>query len=327
MKTISVNVFNACVPCSCHCKYCLLSYERKLEGTDFLAGISFSKEFKIWLSKNHPEVNFMYYFGYSMDTPYLIDSMDEIANLNSNSPKFMQFNGLKLRDDKELDSFLINLKNKGLELIDLTFYGLENTHDNFAERKNDFAYLIRIIECANKIGINSEVGIPVMKNNLNEIDALIDLLKPMVKKIFLFVPHCGGKGVTLENQKIDINVYNQLSDDSKAYFNRSKYKTQFEWLNEENKEPTGRILTLSLNPNNINNRNFEEIYASLEKMDEDFYSNFPSFNELLKMYYDKNDQRLYSKKDIYAHLRRMHIVNNDLKISDIDERYSYSLRV
>lgn len=327
MKTIALNVFNACVPCSCHCKYCLLSYERKLEGADFLAGISFSKDFKKWLSINHPDVKFSYYFGYSMDTPFLLESMNVLSELNSPIAYVMQLNGLKLRNDEELYNYLSELKGKGLKLIDLTFYGLENTHDNFAERKNDFAYLLRILECAKRIGLDTEIGIALMKNNINEMDELINLLKRKANKIFIFVPHCGGKGISLESQKIDLSDYALLSKGTKAYLNRNKYKTQKEWLDEDGSEPNERILNFSLNPNNVNNQNFEEVFASLEKMDEDFYSNFPSFKQLLEIYFDENDSKLYSKKDLYAHLRRLHIYRNKLKISDIDERYSYSLRV
>lgn len=94
MKTKSVNVLNLCVPCACHCKYCLLSYERKLIGVEFHRGLEYAKKFQEWLKYNHPDVSFMYYFGYSMDTPFLKESLNELDTLNSPMPKFLQLNGI-----------------------------------------------------------------------------------------------------------------------------------------------------------------------------------------------------------------------------------------
>lgn len=91
--------------------------------------------------------------------------------------------------------------------------------------------------------------------------------------------------------------------------------------------PKERILFLSLLPSNINNENFENVYASLEKMDEDFYSKIPDFNTLLRLYFDESDDTLYSQKDLYTILRRRFIIESKIDINDIDECYSYSLRI
>ncbi len=70
-----------------------------------------------------------------------------------------------------------------------------------------------------------------------------------------------------------------------------------------------------------------EVLSYLEQIDNDYYSVIPSFNELLKIYYDNNDLRLYTKKDLYKIYRSKFIDENKLKILDVtDERYSGSFR-
>lgn len=41
---------------------------------------------------------------------------------------------MKMRDDEELQSYLLKLKALGIATIDLTFYGLRQHHDQFAGR-------------------------------------------------------------------------------------------------------------------------------------------------------------------------------------------------
>lgn len=70
-----------------------------------------------------------------------------------------------------------------------------------------------------------------------------------------------------------------------------------------------------------------EVLSYLEQIDNDYYSVIPSFNELLKIYCDNNDLRLYTKKDLYRIYRSKFIDENKLKILDVtDECYSGSFR-
>ena len=81
------------------------------------------------------------------------------------------------------------------------------------------------------------------------------------------------------------------------------------------------------NIEDIEKKTFEEVIKELEEMDDYFYSIVPSFNELLIKYADKNDNSLFSKKDLYAIYRKRYIQENKLEIKDItDERYSGSIR-
>lgn len=117
------------------------------------------------------------------------------------------------------------LKQNGTKLIDLTFYGLEERHDQFADRKGDFNYLLKIIDIANEIELDVEVGIVITKDNINDVSELVKLLETKTKSLFIFAPHSGGIGININDKKISLFDYESLDSNSKKYFNRNKFKT------------------------------------------------------------------------------------------------------
>lgn len=330
VKTKSINIFNLNVPCFNHCRYCLLSWDNNLLGIPYDRSIKFARRFYEWLKVNHPEINFSYYFGYSMDHPHLLDVIKFMKETNSPSSKFLQFDGMKFREKEELEILLNNLKREGIEILNFTIYGQRKFHDKFASRKGDFDLMINTIKIAKKLKLNVEVGLPVIKDNLKDLDELIKLFTKLKTKLFLFTPHSGGRGKTIYSSKITINDYLNMSDDVKKYFNKANNKTPYEWFKSPPKEVENRSLQLSLMPSNIEkleNSSFEDIVTYLEELDESFYDKVPSFTELLNKYVDINDDRLYTKKDLYQIYVKRYIDENNLDIVDItDERYSGSIR-
>lgn len=330
MKTTSLNILNLCVRCYNHCKYCLLSWDGKCLGIDYARSVEYARNFYNWIKSTHPDINFVYYFGYSMDHPDLPEAIKFMQETNSPGGEFFQFDGMKMRTREELQELLGSIKELGIKLIDFTFYGTQEYHDGFAGRKGDFELMMNSMEIALEKGLNVEVGIPITKENISQIDALIKMLPEDKIRIFLFTPHSGGRGVTLLDSKITIDDYERLSSTAKQYFNRNNNKTPLEWLDTDIPVVKNRVLTLSLLPTNIEHfeqLSFEGTLNELERMDEDYYSLVPDFQSLLKMYVDSNDRRLYSKKDLYLLYRRQYIADNKLTVVDMtDERFSGSLR-
>ena len=330
MITKSINVFNLNVPCCNCCRYCLLSWSGDVLGIDYDRSVKFADKFYNWLKENRPEIKFTYYFGYSMEHPKLLDVIKFMQKTNSPGGEFLQFDGMRKRTKEELNTFLNELKNVGIKLIDMTFYGDESYHDQFAGRKGDYQLMLDTIDVALGVGIDVQVGIPVMKDNLNQLDGLVEAFLQKNIRLHLFTPHSGGRGKTIQNQKIALLDYEKMSDKVKKQFNRNGNKTPLEWLNQPPKEVKSRVLTLSLLKSNIEDlekKSFEEIIANLEQMDDEFYSQIPSFDELLEKYADKNDCHLYTKKDLYSIYRTRYFRENNLKITDItDERFCGSIR-
>lgn len=299
-------------------------------GVDYEKSVNYANAFYQWLKINHPEINFAYFFGYSMEHPQLFEAIEFMQKTNSPGGEFLQLDGLKKRTTNELESFLVKLKNSGIKLINLTFYGTEEFHDTFAGRKGDFTLMVNTLNIAHDIGLNVEVGIPALKNNVNQLEELVKLLSVNETPVRIFTPHSGGKGKNLINQKITIDDYNLLSEQVKMRFNRNNNRTQFEWFLNPPEEVTARTLVISLlasNFDDLQKQSFEQTIKHLESLDENYYSAVPSFQALLAKYCDKNDNRLYTKKDLYNIYRNKFIQENNLKIVDItDERFSGSIR-
>lgn len=330
IKTKSINVLNLCVPCHNHCKYCLLSYNGKLLGIDYERSIKYAKGFYEWIKNNRPDIEFIYYFGYSMDHPNLIEVIKFMQTIKSPMGEFLQLNGMKMRSKDELYIFMNELKSVGIKLIDFTFYGLNEYHDSFSGRKGDFNLMLNSLNVALDIGIKVEIGIPALKSNLNQLESLVDYFNNKNVDLYIFTPHSGGRGKYLYNDKITIEDYNNLSDNVKKYINRNNNKTPIEWLNTKLNKVENRVLTLSLIPSNMNDletKSYKEIINELEEMDEKYYSIIPSFEELLKIYASNDDINLYSKKDLYIIYRNKFIKDNNINIFDnTDERFNNSLR-
>lgn len=331
MKTTSFAIQNLCVPCSCHCKYCLLSYDGKLKGIDYEKSKEFVKRFYAWIKKTHPDWSFMFYFGYSMEHPNLFEAIDFLKEIDSPITNFLQLNGLKMRKNSEIESYLSKLKERGIKLVDVTLYGNKEYHDKFAGRKGDYDYMWNIIRTAIQVGIDLEVSLPIHQENKEMLEKIVvDLENLNIKNIFNFIPHQEGRGECLNPIRLTLEDYLTLNQRVQKYINLSKYKTESEWL--KNKAPIWkhRNLTLSLTKENIESlekMKFEDIVASIEAIDEAYYSRIPDFSTLAKLYGDQNGTKFYSFRDLYYTYKRKYIDDNHIDIYDIyDERQSFSRR-
>ena len=330
MKTVSLNIFNSCVPCHNYCRYCLLSWDNTCLGIEYERSMEYARNFYNWLKMKRKDMNFMYYFGYSMEHPDLLNAIKFMQDTNSPGGEFLQLDGLKMRSIEELRELFCQLKEAGIKMVNFTFYGTKDFHDKFAGRKADYELMMNSLNIALEYGIEVEVGIPILKDNMLLIDNLISELPTDRIKLHVFIPHSGGRGKYLQNSKITVEDYEELSDNTKKYLNRNLFCTPNEWLNHDISKHNNRILTLSLLPTNIDhfeNQSFEETINELEKMDEDYYSVIPDFRSLLEMYANGTDTCLYSKKDLYMLYRKRYIEENQISIIDMtDERFSNSLR-
>ena len=329
MKTTSINVFTHVVPCHNHCKYCLLNWNGKAIGANYERSEKYAKKFSEWLKINHPEINFTFYFGYSMEHPELINKTANLKDIGSPSASFLQFDGMKMRNSAELESFIKQLKGSGIKTLNFTFYGTKDFHDKFAGRIGDYDLMINTVDCALENGLSIEVGIPAIKDNLYQLDYLVNYFEKKADRLFIFTPHSKGRGANLINHKITLNDYELLSDKVKRYFNRSTNKTPIEWLKSDIKNEEYRVLNISLTNDNIEhfeNQSFDKTIEEIEKMDDEYYFVIPSFQKLLSKY-ATDDNCLYTKKDLYYIYQKRYIKENNLELADInDERYCGSIR-
>lgn len=332
MKTVSINVMNLCVPCENRCRYCLLSYDGQIAGVEYKRSEAYARRFREWLRENRPDLSFLFGFGYSMEHPNLLDAIDFCRSIGSATGEFLQFDGMKFRSKPELTHLLSDLQTHGIQLIDLTFYGTEAYHDRFAARRGDYRLMMDTLSVANEVGLDVTVSIPLTHENAGQIDdLLLEIEQYRVKRISCFVPHREGQGRTLDAVRFSSEDYLRLSDHAKGYFNRSRFRTEREWLAlNAYPEDQKRVLTLTLTPDNMDDFEqlpFDQTIRYLEQLDDSYYSVIPSLRELAAVYGNPENEQYFSLRDLYMTYQARFIAGHQLAIHDInDERQCFSRR-
>lgn len=331
MKTVSINVMNLCVPCENRCRYCLLSYDGTVSGVDYIRSKDYAQRFYEWLRENRPELSFLFGFGYSMEHPELLAAIDFCQRTGSATGEFLQFDGMKFRTDEELEVLLRQLKEHGIKLIDLTFYGTEEYHDRFAARKGDYRLMMHTLAMANQVGMDVTVSIPITHENVDQIDDLIAQLNHYrTQRITCFIPHGEGRGRLLEPVRFSTEDYCKLSEDVHSRINWKRFKTEADWLHSGFPITENRVLTVTLRPENVEffeRLSFGETIAYLEKLDNDYYAALPTVEELAEIYGDPNGNRYYSARDLHLNYQRRYLDDHRIQVYDMnDERHCFSRR-
>ncbi len=331
VQTKSVMIQNLCVTCFNHCRYCLLSWDGKETGTEWKRGVDLAERYIREIREARPQVNVSFSFGYSMEHPELKEAIQTLRRLGSPTADFLQCDGMAMRDEQQCRELMYTLKETGIRHLNFTVYGPEEYHDRFAGRHGDFGLLLRMMCAAEEAGIPFSTGIPVTQENIKETDELIDTLKKAgSKKITLFIPHEEGRGKTMNPIRLQKKDLSFLSTESLQLLNRDLYRTESDWLKNPETPKTNRSILLSLRADNIENyekRDALSVLEEIEALDEEYYSSFPDFTELTRLYGDEEGERLYRFRDLYHHYRSLYAIDHKLDIYDVtDERQSGSRR-
>lgn len=245
----------------------------------------------------------------------------------------MQCNGINIKSESETDKFVKNLKNAGIKNIDVTFFGDEKYHDQFAARKGDYQFMLQLAKSAVKEGIICSPTIVISEENKEILGKLLEVLIEItpIKNIHSFLPDYRGRGYLLEDSRLTARSYEILSDTVKRTLNIDRYKTEQEWLlSGELPEYTKRVLIITLRKDNIEmleNMACDEIIEYVEKLDTDYYNAIPTINELAKRYGNKHNTRLYRLRDLFWMWQKRYIQENHINIYDVtDERFCNIVR-
>ena len=331
IQTKSVLIQTLCVPCRNRCRYCLLSWDGQTVGAAWERSVSLAERLIGELKEARPGVNVSFSFGYSMEHPDLRNAIRTLKRLGSPTAKFLQCDGMAMRDEKQCRDLMEMLKDEGVKTLSFTVYGSEKYHDRFAGRRGDFALLLRMMRAASASGISFSTRIPITKENINDANELIPLLKNVGnEKVSLFIPHAEGRGKNLEPIRLQAQDLSALSPENREVLNTKIYRTEAEWLSAPSPAQTSRAILISLRADNIENyesRDAFSVVEEIEGLDEAYYAAFPSFEELARDYGDPEGQCLYSFRDLWHRYRMRYAAEHDLKIYDVtDERQSGSRR-
>ena len=148
METSSVMIQSLCVPCYNHCRYCLLSWDGKVEGSPWSRSVGLAERLLNELRTELPEINSQFSFGYSMEHPNLREAIRTLRRLGSPQAQFLQCDGMRMRSETECNDLMRMLHDEQIKELNFTVYGTRDYHDGFAGRKGDYDLLMRMMKSA-----------------------------------------------------------------------------------------------------------------------------------------------------------------------------------
>lgn len=334
METVSIGIQNLCAPCGCACKYCLLqSCKKATEGIDYFRGKQFAERFVEWGKGKQLAQLPYYYIPYCAEYPELLDNIAFNHSIGFVGASFLQCNGIKIRNESEIDKWISQLKDAGVKNIDITFFGNEKYHDQFAARKGDYHFMMQLVKSANKKGMVCTPSLVITEENKEMLEELIEVLSELtpLKNIHSFLPDYRGRGYLLEDSRLTDKSYAALPEVVKGTLNIKRYQTERSWLtHQELPEYTKRELVITLRKDNIDRfeqMSCDEVITSIEKLDEDYYDAIPNINELARKYGDKNNTKLYRQRDLFWMWQKRYIKEHNFHLYDVtDERFCNTVR-
>lgn len=329
-KTLMLGTLNT--PCACRCRYCLLSWEGTCPGAEYPQAEAVAERIYGWLGEHRPEIGLQFYYGFSMDSPYLLRHIAFARRTGAPAGRFLQMDGLKVRTESQAEDFFGALKQAGIELVDFTFYGTEAYHDRFAGRTGDFAYMLRLARTAHRQGIQVEMGVSATRENLDQLEELTALLeaeKP--EKLFLFLPHELGKGVCLQGARLTAEEVAAMPQRVRGYLNMNRLKIPVAWKAVSGDiHPQRRVLNLMVTRDNVQTllkKPVEEILSELEARDDAYHGAMPDFAALCALYAEEADRRLFRQDDLQRLYETRYGAEHGLHLPDIhNQRENFSLR-
>ena len=321
MQTTSLYILNLLAPCRCSCRYCFLCSEGKCSGVAYARGEALARG----VHEALPTLPLSYTCGYCYDYPELPRNIAFNRELGFQGAAFLQINGIAMRDDDTLRAWLAELRQAGAANIDATFYGLEATHDAFAGRPGDFAYLLRILRIAKELGYEAPCTFPITEENKAELAPLLALLEGEGHTQFYgFLPDHRGRGAELEGIRLTKSSMEALSRKVRKYAKLSNYKTEAEWLRTGLKKPERRALRLVLTEESISHWESlspAQIVAELEALDDAYRAALPPLETLARLYGDPRNERIYQARDLRWKWQSRWLLENNPDIYDITKEY------
>ena len=331
MKTVSFGIANYCVPCHARCRYCLLSSCGKAAGISAGEGMALARRILPELVEKRPDLSASYYIGYCMDVPDLPEYIRFCRDYRSPGARFLQMNGFAFRSDAELQALMDGIRENGVELIDLTFFGTEEYHDRFAGRKGDFAFLLRMLSAANRAELPVNVSIPLLRGNLARVAELGRVLSAFrIARRLHFLPHSKGRGRLIRDLRITREDFESLPEEIRSTFSAVRHLSEAEWLSSGLiAEPEERNLTLVLAPDNaeqLGRMGAEEILEMLESMDDRYLEQMPTVHELAERYGNPRNRQLFRLRDLALEWQQRYIAETGNTIYDMhDETHHFSV--
>lgn len=300
--------------CSCRCRHCLLDSGKKLSTVSFDRVKALGEQFLRWkdtLSYEDPAIDII--TGYSCDSSEDVESAQFCKEAGATSWSYLAANGMELKAKTELEQFLLARKEMGITKVGVTFYGMREFHDKWADRKGDWDYTMLIAQTAAELGLERQETVFLSKSGIADIPHLIDLLDTLPgKNDRCLAPwDYRGRGKQLEDERVLASQVKTLPDNVRQYINqdlknsRRCYLSEAEWISaiEAGNYPRKdrRVYIISVWQDNIDHlesTDCDQILQKLRDEDEQLYTAIPSLPTLAQLYGQKSGKRIYWIRDL-----------------------------
>jgi len=220
---------------------------------------------------------------------------------------YLPLNGLRFREWDQLQELFGSLADAGIRTVNLSFYGLAEHHDQWAGRRGDFDYLMRMAEVTADCGLNRSETLFLRKSTISDLPRLVEMLDgfPGLARRMIEPWDFRGRGTLVEDERPELRELNALPSHLREAVDTERYRTEASWIDAvlggDIPGKTQRIYFVSVRDENVEyleSENCEAILGNLREHDQAGRRAEPSLTGLARRFGDPDSLKFYALRDL-----------------------------
>lgn len=295
-------------PCACRCKFCCLgdySHNKRITFEDYE-----NVMYKFANIQSEYGMRLRSFIYNCPEHDYIAKQIALYASLPMERSEYTQLdlNGTRIKSSKEIETWIDYLIKSGIEKIAFSWFGCEETHDEFVHRKGYFSYLKKCAQIAKSKGIPVISKVFLHKKIIKEIAPLLAELDTFSTSIIVAFMEYSGNAKYMEHDFLTGDDFTSLLPSIKGHMKPSyisKFKTEREWIDLAKNAlfPQFNIVdyVLYIDSDNIATilkADVSDIIQSFREMNSTFQNSFGTIAELASVYGNTQCEILYECRDI-----------------------------
>lgn len=294
--------------CACHCRHCFLGNYSPPTRVNYTRARNIVERFYAWHTTLHRS-SLSICFRVCDAAMSLSEHSDYLRFRRDHGQlytEYMPINGLPFYTRQALVEYLTVLRDGGVQTINLTFYGLRDSHDAFAGRVGDFDYLLHLAEVAQEIGLARSEMLFLRRDNASELVELARCLDGLPGRVQRCIGpwDYAGRAIALEAERATAADLDALSADLRRQLT-TRMRTEGAWVQacrqQQLPAKQWRNYFLVIDDATVEAMEQEpcgELLHRLREQDARWRVSRPSMQELAVRYGDPQGQQLYIIRDL-----------------------------
>lgn len=313
--------------CACKCKFCCLGEYEKSKKITFTEYEAILKKFTDVEKKYGMRLRSFIYN--CPEHQYLKEQIQlyESLGMERNEFKQIDLNGTKIKDKNEIKIWFDKLQNAGVEKVAFSWFGTEETHDAFVNRKGYFEYLVNCLMEAKSRNIPVTNKVFLHKGIISDVDNLINFLADKSDVIISAFMEYSGNAKNMADEFIteeDFTLFSDTVKDTMSNRYLEKFKTEREWyeLAIAGGFPQFNIVDYILYIDGDNyldfyNKSTDETIQYFRDFNSSFQSSIGEISDLAKKYAEPDCSILYECRDVLRKWIDKFYSKNNLDLNDL----------